>query len=171
MEEEVWKDIPEYEGLYMVSNYAKIKRFNRDKRRKPFKILNPPKDKNGYSYVNLSKNCKIKSFRVYKLVMETFVGPCPKGMEICHNDGDPGNSFFGNLRYDTHKNNMIDSMNHGTRAKGHKHGMAILNEKQVRIIKWLLTDGYLKQREIAKIFNVSRHTITKINNKKNWRWL
>ena len=25
---EIWKDIPEYEGLYQVSNYGRVKRLN-----------------------------------------------------------------------------------------------------------------------------------------------
>ncbi len=41
-----------------------------------------------------------------------------------------------------------------------------LTEKQVRIIKSVL--HYLKQEDIAKIFNVSQPTISLINRKRTW---
>lgn len=43
-----------------------------------------------------------------------------------------------------------------------------LNENQVKEIIALYNDGY-SYRKIAKIFNVSRHTICKINNKKLYK--
>ena len=33
---------------------------------------------------------------VGRLVLEVFVGPCPPGMEACHNDGDPHNNWLDN---------------------------------------------------------------------------
>lgn len=45
---------------------------------------------------------------IHRLVLETFVGPCPKGMECCHADSDPTNNSLSNLRWDTHAGNMAD---------------------------------------------------------------
>ncbi|WP_248099523.1 HNH endonuclease signature motif containing protein [Corynebacterium kefirresidentii] len=56
--------------------------------------------------------------KVHRLVMAAFVGPCPDGMEVCHNDGNPANNYVGNLRYDTHQANYADMFIHNT------HGMA-----------------------------------------------
>lgn len=52
---------------------------------------------------------------------------------------------------------------------GSKHGMAKLNEWKIRIIKRLSEDRYLTQKEIAKIFNVSQQTISRIVNNKTWK--
>lgn len=52
MIKEIWKDIPNYEGLYQASNLGKIKSLYRNK------ILFPCKDKDGYLKVLLYKNKK-----------------------------------------------------------------------------------------------------------------
>ena len=56
----------------------------------------------GYLTVNLS-NCGTKRRRyIHRLVIEAFAGPRPEGMVCCHNDGDPENNRFENLRWDTY---------------------------------------------------------------------
>lgn len=57
---------------------------------------------------------KKKYYYVHVLVLDAFVGPRPKGMEACHNDGDGTNNKLSNLRWDTHKANIQDSISHGT---------------------------------------------------------
>jgi len=70
-------------------------------------------------------------------------------MEACHNDGNNLNNELENLRWDTHKNNIGDSIIHGTMVdnSGSRHGMSKLNESQVRIIKYLLKTKVLDQTE------------------------
>jgi hypothetical protein len=46
--------------------------------------------------------------------MAAFVGPCPEGMEVCHNNGDPTDNRMENLRYGTHSSNEQDKLIHGT---------------------------------------------------------
>lgn len=96
---EIWKDIIGYVGLYIVSNYGRIKSFKREGNLGG--ILNPTKNKDGYFRISLSKNNIIKKYMIHRLVLESFVGPCPKEMQCCHNDGNPANNFVGNLRWDT----------------------------------------------------------------------
>lgn len=50
---------------------------------------------------------------VHRLVLETFVGPRPEGMEACHNNGDPTDNRLGNLRWDTRSENVKDAVRHG----------------------------------------------------------
>jgi mevalonate pyrophosphate decarboxylase len=63
---ETWKPIPNYEGLYEVSNLGNVKslRFNKEK------ILKPSKNNNGYFFVGLCKNCKSKTRTIHQLVAE-----------------------------------------------------------------------------------------------------
>lgn len=103
------------------------------------------------------------------MVLETFVGPCSKGMEGCHNDGNPGNNFIGNLRWDTHKNNENDKIEHGTILSGPKHYLSKFNNDQIVKIRRLAEKEGMSQRKIAKIYGVSPTTIYKIINNISYR--
>lgn len=46
---------------------------------------------------------------VHVLVLKAFHGPCPPGMEACHEDRDHQNNAASNLRWDTHQRNLWDS--------------------------------------------------------------
>lgn len=125
---EVWKDIGGYEGLYQVSNLGRVRsvrrmancpvmksgtRLVRERILKPWRFLR--KGKVLALGVDLSKNNKVKKFHIHKLVLTSFVGPCPDGMEACHfPDRDVTNNRLDNLRWDTHSNNEADKLIHGT---------------------------------------------------------
>lgn len=51
---------------------------------------------------------------VHRLVMAAFVGPCPDGIEVCHNNGNPADNRLSNLRYGTHSENQLDQVKHKT---------------------------------------------------------
>ncbi len=104
MKQEIWKPIPNY-NEYEVSNLGRVKSL---KRKTPL-ILSPSSDGSGYLGVNLSVN-NIQTYRrIHRLVALAFIGPCPNGLEACHNDGNNKNNRLDNLRYDTHKANMQES--------------------------------------------------------------
>ena len=52
--------------------------------------------------------------------MAAFVGPCPDGMEVCHNNGDATDNRLENLRYGSHSENMLDKRKHGTNHEVNK---------------------------------------------------
>ena len=81
---EIWKDIPNYEGLYQVSNLGKIKsleRFTDDGHHVKEKILKQSFAK-GYLKVNLCKNGLKKTICVHKLVAQAFLMN-PNNLEWC----------------------------------------------------------------------------------------
>jgi len=178
---EFWKNILRYEGLYQASNLGRIKRlFNFGCKKE--RILSPSNDGYGYLQIGLCKNNIRKNFKVHRLILETFVGPRPDKMECLHIDGNSKNNNLNNLKYGTHKENMKNSVEQGNHwfsnnkhlryqpdVKGIKNGQARLNELQVRIIKKLLETNNLTQIEIAKIFNITQTTISKIKNNKSWK--
>ncbi len=51
---------------------------------------------------------------VHQLVTESFIGARPPGLEVCHNNGDPGDNRLSNLRYGTRSENTFDRVRHGT---------------------------------------------------------
>lgn len=66
---EIFKDIPEYEGIYQISNLGNLKSFKNGKE----KILSPSVNTSGYKQFKLRKNNKIKITRIHQLVALVFL--------------------------------------------------------------------------------------------------
>ena len=76
-----------------------------------------------------------KTESVHRLILFAFVGPCPPGMECCHEDGNRLNNKPSNLRWDTHAANCKDRSKHGTQARGERIWKAKLTESQIRSMR------------------------------------
>ena len=174
---EKWKDVKGFKGYYKVSDHGKIMSvFRRIKGRwkTPMSImaryLKPSVYRGGYGIVHLAKRCKVSHYSVHRLVLETFVGPCPKGFEACHNDGNPRNNHLSNLRFDTRSNNAKQRIEHGTQIMpfGEKAPGAKLKEKDIHYIR---NSKNKTHQRLADEFDVARSTISMIMNRKAWRHL
>ena len=76
MDNEIWKDIPGYEGLYQISNLGRIKSLPRERNNQYSNkelILKQTDDGRGYLQVILNNNGKRKGFKVHKLVAQIFL--------------------------------------------------------------------------------------------------
>jgi hypothetical protein len=125
--------------------------------------------KSGYLYVCLSMdNGTVRRESVHALVLKTFVGPCPPGMEACHSpDRNPANNHLCNLRWDTHESNVADKFEHGTIAYGEDVRSAKLTEADIPAIFRLYRDG-LNERQIGEIYNVTGGNIDLVLHRKSW---
>ena len=121
MEEEIWKDIKGYEGLYQVSNLGRIRSLDRiiyvNDELRPIrkikgKILKLRPNKQGYLRTIISKNCKIKSITVHRIVAETFISNSNNLPCVNHIDEDVTNNTVKNLEWCTYDYNN----NYGTRS-------------------------------------------------------
>lgn len=117
-------------------------------------------------FVALRRDGQTFEVRIHRLVLEAFVGPCPAGMEGCHNDGNPQNNALDNLRWDTHAANHLDSVRHGTKVNppvmsGEAHPNSRLTDAEVAIIKSHQARRGL-HAELAREFKVSQTTIGRI---------
>lgn len=100
---EKWKDVADYEGLYMVSNLGNIKNKNN-------KILKLTTNKKGYLKTNLSKNGKLKTVFPHRLVAEHFV-PNPNNLpQVNHKNENKQSNEDWNLEWCTNQYNL----NYGT---------------------------------------------------------
>jgi hypothetical protein len=118
----------------------------------------------GYRLVTIRN----RRFRVHGLVLEAFVGLCPKGLMCCHNDGNAANNHLYNLRWDTSQSNQSDRNRHGTHNKGDRNGRRKLSLDIVDRIRREYAAGGIKQPELAKRYGVSRPAISLIVNNKTW---
>jgi len=129
--------------------------------------LKPGTGTKGHRYVNLHRDGKQHCRYVHHLILEAFVGPCPNGMEACHNDGNPSNNALSNLRWDTPKSNNADKLAHGTLLFGSAMPHAKLNEAKVAEIKALDKMG-LSRREIGARFGIGPNYVGSIVRGKRW---
>ena len=107
---EVWKDIPEYEGLYQVSNLGNVRSLDRVSsigRKLKGKTLKNGLCGSGYCVVSLFKNGKSKTKTIHKLVSIAFLNHTPCGFELVvnHIDRNRVNNNLYNLEIITQREN------------------------------------------------------------------
>ncbi len=124
----------------------------------------------GYPQVVLCTNGKMKKCLVHRLILLTYVGPCPPNYEGDHRDANRQNSRRSNLHYVTHQQNIqfaIERNGGVSWAQGEENGRAKLAELQIGLIHKLLKDGWTNVA-IAKKFGVDPSTISLIKLGKTW---
>ena len=111
--EEIWKEVPGYEGYYEVSDQGRVRSLDREKwSGKSFYILKgrilKPKLSNGYKIVSLTLCGKTKTFSVHQLVAISFLKHIPDGFKIVvdHIDNNKLNNKVDNLQLVTVRYNV-----------------------------------------------------------------
>lgn len=160
MKKEIWKDIPNYEGLYQVSNFGNIKtvnRSNKDKigRKHTIKetICKPSIDTSGYMQVVLTKNKKRKSYKVHRLVAMVFIPNHNNLPQINHKDENKLNNNVENLEWCTHEYNC----QYGTRSYRctiHR------NHKVKQILNGKAINEYSSLKEASSKTNIKYQSIS-----------
>jgi uncharacterized protein YqgQ len=150
--DEIWKPIPKYEGQYYVSNLGRIKKHGYPDCDKIMR-QNFVRD---YLVVGL----KGITYRVHRLVAITFKKNYYNKPIVNHINGIKTDNREINLEWMEHAENLRHIYTSGIFSKK-------LTPIMVVEIKNMLKKGIM-QKEIAKMFNVSRSTISEINTNKKW---
>lgn len=103
----------------------------------------------------------------HRKVQELMHGKIPNNLHVLHKCDNrkccrPSHLFLGN-----HQDNMDDMIRKGRNHKGENHFFAKLTEQDVRDIRILY--GTYSVKDIAKMYNVDRKTISSIGLYKSWR--
>lgn len=132
-----------------------------------WKRLSQRKTRDGYLRIVLHPGSNYR--QVHRLVLEAFVGPCPEGMEACHDpDPCPANNALSNLRWDTRKANMADCIRHGRMPRGVHRAFSKLTDDIVRAIRSEYLAGGLSMQRLGRKYGVSPNVILWIVHRKTW---
>lgn len=120
-----------------------------------------------YATVALWVDGKAVTKSVHSLVLESFVGPRPDGMQCRHLDGNPQNNSPKNLVWGTCKENTQDRALHGRVPRGESKCTAKLTEDDVCEVKRML-NADIPFKAIMKKYNVCHGTVQSIREWKTW---
>lgn len=104
IENEVWKDIDGYEGIYQISNLGRVKNVTTNHIKTTFE------SNNGYLRVRLYKQDGGKNFSIHRLVAKSFISNPNCFKEVNHKDENVLNNTVQNLEWcsRTYNNNYGD---------------------------------------------------------------
>lgn len=98
---EIWKDIPDYEGVYQVSNLGNVKSIHINR-------VMATSIRNGYKQITLRQNNKSKCKQIHRLVYEAFNGKT--NLQIDHiAEGNRLDNRLCNLQAVTCRENLSKS--------------------------------------------------------------
>ena len=135
------------------------------------RILNVHVDQVGYKRLYLyKKDFKIRQ-TVHRIVASTFLQNTYSKPEVNHKNGIKTDNRVENLEWCTAKENIRHSFKIGLSKAliGQNKGTSKLKDDEVINIKKLLKIGGYTQKEIAKMYNVSRCAIKEIKFNRNWK--
>lgn len=118
VENEIWKDIPNYEGIYQVSNMGRVRSLTRIVYHGDIKycrkgVIRKPFNTKDYDSLMLSKDGTKKIYMVHRLVALTFLPNPNNKPEVNHKDGNKRNNKLENLEWVTTSENKLHAIRTG----------------------------------------------------------
>ena len=162
--EEIWKDVPGYDGLYQISSFGRVKRLNGTVNNfHEDRILKTKYKKHGYAFVCLCKNGKLKYFHVHRLVGIAFIPNPENKPQINHKNGIKTDCNIKNLEWCTASENGLHSYRILNRKHIAKKGLETKASKQVMQMNFEGTSVYVWQScsDASRYYGVSCTTIQK----------
>jgi hypothetical protein len=172
---EEWRDIPNYEGCYQVSNLGRVKSLQRIVVRNngtsctvQEKSLKLYFNKQRYHVVSLFRCGKRVGAKVHRLVAVVFLG-FHSDKVVNHKDGNKINNQLSNLEWITQKENVIHARDTGLLKpqKNENNGRAKLKEFQVLDIRKMKSEN-MKLKDISKKYSIGMSQLARIISGESW---
>jgi len=172
---EEWRAIKEWEGLYEVSNFGRVRSLIRihtntlGRKRKYGGIIMKFKTDKDYKRINLQRQGHIKTLNVHRLVGHAFIQNPENKPEINHKDGHKFHNKAYNLEWSTSSENTLHAFKNGLMVskKGENSNNCKLTEAKVLEIRALR--GKVTQPELVRKYGVNQATISAIQLRKRWK--
>lgn len=180
MDKEIWVPVSEYEELYEVSSYARVRKVS-NHNILPTCILDRKKGLHGsYFRCHLRKNNKDRAVLLHRLVYCSFNKISLKFMGhetktlVCHKDDNPQNNALSNLFLGDHNDNFKDMMSKGRWLSSLKHGEDINTNVLKEATVYEIRKNYVKllnnyYKEISAKHGTSAHNIREICDGTTWK--
>ena len=162
---EIWKDVLDYEGLYLVSSFGKVKSIKSKKE----KILKGRDDSNGYLKVALYKTKICVQKKIHRLVALAFIDNPYNKKTVNHINGIKTDNRVENLEWATYSENSKHSFDNNLQnpRKGVENNKSKLTEQQVFEIRNY--KGIFNTYELGIMYGVCNTTIGSILKRKTWK--
>jgi hypothetical protein len=178
---EIWKDIPEFEGYYQISNSGRLKRLERQVKCKnrpngfhiKEKILSSCNDGKGYVMGYLEVDGEKIARRIHRLVLITFRGIDPQKPQVNHINGIKSDNRLENLEWCTQYENVQHARKNGlfNDAVGERNGWAKLTEKDILEIRRLKRETNIMNKDLCIKYKISNGQMSQIVTGKSWKYL
>ena len=161
--QEIWKDIPDYEGLYQISNLGNVKSLSFGNLNSE-KLLKSSPTNCGYYKVQLYKNHHAKMHYVHRLVASSFIPNPNNKPQINHIDGDKSNNRALNLEWVSAKENTKHATNIGLRKPPMAGRTGANNPNSKPILQYSLSGIFVAEwsstAEASRALSIPKHAIS-----------
>lgn len=174
MEQEIWKSVSGYDGIYEVSNLGEVRCLLKSSngkiyyRETPLILSKHFNNRTGYYSIQFGEwgRRSHKRFPIHRLVALHFVENPNNLPEVNHEDGDKSNNKASNLSWATREQNIQHGFKNGliSTPKGVDHIFVKLTEEQVMMIFHSPTGP----RQLSRELNIPYSTVASIKNGSSW---